>query len=120
MMVDMEIGAVVERVQRVAAVRSDAAAGRSELEEALRAVGQLQSWLASSKAALTSTLAAQVSFPEHTLSTCTRGTGRDAMKDKERADTLDRSEALASALDDAKGDRWSRRRGDPGGQEPRR
>jgi hypothetical protein len=102
MMVGMEIGAVVERVQRVAAVRGDAAAGRSELEEALRAVGQLQSWLTGAKAALTSKLAAQVSFPEQTLAECTRGSGRDAVKDKERADTLDRSDGLAAALDDAK------------------
>jgi hypothetical protein len=36
-MVDMEIAAVVERVQRVAAVRGDTAAERSELEEIGRA-----------------------------------------------------------------------------------
>jgi len=98
----MEISGVVERVQRVAAVRGDAAAGRSELEEALRAVGQLQSWLTGAKAALTSRLAAQVSFPEQAIADCTRGSGRDAIKDKERADTLDRAEGLAAALDHAK------------------
>ena len=92
---------IVEQVQQVAAVRADDAAGRSELEAALRTVGRLQSWLAGTKAALTTKLSAQVSFPEQTLAECTRGTTRDAIKDKERADTLAASPSLADALDRA-------------------
>lgn len=97
----MDIEVVVEQAQRVAAVRHDDAAGRDDLEAALREVGRLQSWLAGTKAALTSKLAAQVSFPEQTLAECTRSTTRDAIKDKERADTLDRTPGLATALDEA-------------------
>ena len=100
MLVGMEIGVVVERVERVAAVRADAAADRASLEAALRDLGRLQSWLAGSKAALTSRLAAQVSFPEKTIADCTRDTTRNAIKDRERADTLDATPGLASALDD--------------------
>ena len=98
----MEIAAVVEQVQHLAAVRADDAAGRAELEAALRSVGKLQSWLAGNQAALTSRLAAQVSFPEQTIADCTRGSTRDAIKDKERADTLTAAPSLADALDDAK------------------
>jgi hypothetical protein len=98
----MEIAVVVEQVQQVAAMRGDDAAGRAELEAALRTVGKLQSWLAGTKAALTSRLAAQVSFPEQTIADCTRGSTRDAIKDRERADTLDRSRSLADALDQAR------------------
>lgn len=97
----MKVPEVVEQVQQIAATRADDAAGRAELEAALRAVGRLQSWLAGTKASLTSKLAAQVSFPEQALAECTRGSTRDAVKDKERADTLDRAPSLASALDRA-------------------
>ena len=101
-MVDMETGAVVERVQHITAARADTAADRSAIENALRDVSALQSWLAGNKAALTSRLAQLVSFPEKTLADCTRGSTRDAIKDKERADTLDAAPSLADALDDAR------------------
>ena len=97
----MDLAAVVEQVQQVAAVRADDTATRAELEAAMRAIGRLQSWLAATKAALTSQLAAQVSFPEQTIAECTRGTTRDAIKDKERADTLGTAPCLASALENA-------------------
>ena len=97
----MEIGAVLERVREVAAVRADAAAGRGSIEAALRASSQLRSWLTSSDAALTARLAAQVSFPEKTIAQCTRSSLNDAAKTKERSDTLDKVPSLADALDDA-------------------
>ena len=97
----MKLALVVEQVQQIAAVRADEAADRSDLEAALRTVGRLQSWLAGTKAALTTKLAAQVSFPEQTLAECTRDATRDAIKDKERADTLAATPSLASALDRA-------------------
>jgi hypothetical protein len=58
--------------------------------------------LAGTKAAITSKLSAQVSFPEKTIADCTRGTTRDAINDKARADTLDASPSLADALDQAR------------------
>jgi hypothetical protein len=100
MMVTMDIGVVVERVERVSAVRADTAAGVADLEAALRDVGLLQSWLTGAKAALTSKLAAQVSFPEKTIADCTRGSANDAIKDRERSRTLDSAPSLADALDE--------------------
>jgi hypothetical protein len=98
----VEVEAVVERVRQVAGTRADASVGRVELESAMRSIGQLQSWLAGSHAAITSRLAEQVSFPEQSIAECTRGTTRDAIKDKERADLLGSAPGLADALDDAR------------------
>ncbi len=97
----MDLAVVVEHVQHITAVRADGAADREQLEAALRGVGRLEAWLASSKAALTSKLSSQVSFPEQTIADCTRGSTRDAIIDKARADTLDASPSLAAALDTA-------------------
>ena len=98
----MKVRAVVERVERLAAVRADTAVDRSAIENALRDVSALQSWLAGNKAALTSRLAELVPFPEKTLADCTRGSTRDSIRDKERADTLGAAPSLADALDDAR------------------
>ena len=68
----------------------------------MRGIGRLEAWLAGTKAAITSKLSAQVSFPEKTIADCTRGTTRDAINDKARADTLDASPSLADALDQAR------------------
>ncbi len=67
----------------------------------MRGVGRLEAWLAGTKAALTSKLAPKVSFPEQTIADCTRGTTRDAINDKARADTLRAAPSLADALDSA-------------------
>ena len=98
----MDTRTVIEHVERIAAVRADGAAVPAALEDALRDVGRVQSWLAAAKASLTSALAAQVSFPEKTIADCTRGSTRDAIRDKERADTLASAPGLADALDDAR------------------
>ena len=97
----MEIGAIIERATAVLAVRADLAADPVSIESALRASSQLRSWLASSDAALTARLAAQVSFPEKTIADCTRSTLNEASKSKERSDTLDKVPSLADALDSA-------------------
>ncbi|MDJ0767145.1 MAG: DUF222 domain-containing protein [Ilumatobacter sp.] len=98
----MEIGTVIEHVRHVADVRTDGTAPTERLESALRDVGRLEAWLAGTKAALTSLLAAQVSFPEKTIADCTRGSTRDAINDTARAGTLDAAPSLADALDDAR------------------
>ena len=97
----MDVGGVVERVRQVASVRADAAAGATEIEAALTSVARIEAWLSASKAALTSALAPQVSFPEERVADCTRTSLHDAVKDKERADTLDAVPPFADALDDA-------------------
>ncbi|MDW3215007.1 MAG: HNH endonuclease signature motif containing protein [Ilumatobacteraceae bacterium] len=98
----MDLATVVEQVQHIAAVRAAESAGREHLESAMRDVGRLESWLAGTKAAITSKLASQVSFPEQTIADCTRGTTRDAINDTARADTLGAAPSLAAALDDAR------------------
>jgi hypothetical protein len=98
----MDTPTVIEHVQRIAAVRGGDGLGRADLEDALRSVGRLQAWLTGAHASLTSELASLVSFPEQTIAECTRGSTRDAVKDKERADTLAGTPGLASALDDAR------------------
>jgi hypothetical protein len=102
MMGAMDTSAVIGHVERIVAVRAADVLDRAELEAALRSVGSLQSWLAGSKAALTSQLAPQVSFPEKTIADCTRGSSRDAINDTARADTLSATPGLAGALDDAR------------------
>jgi hypothetical protein len=84
----MKSAAAVEHVERIAAVRDHGAPGRADIEEALRSVGRMQSWLVASRTALTAALAAHDSFPEKTASDCTRGSTRDSIKDTERSETL--------------------------------
>lgn len=97
----MDLAIVVEQVQHIAAVRATDSADRASLEAALCDVGRLESWLAGTKAGLTSKLSAVVSFPEQTIADCTRGSTRDAINDKARADTLEAAPSLADALDSA-------------------
>jgi hypothetical protein len=101
MMVVMDTAAVIERVQCIAAVRVDAAAGREWLEAALRASAQLKAWLAAGDAELARRLKDVVSFPEKTIADCTRGSLGDAVRAGERADTLAAVPAFADALNAA-------------------
>src|SRR6056297_3555420 len=91
---------VVEHVQHIAAVRGEGAASKAELEEALRSVGKLQSWVTSSRTALTAALSAHDSFPERTAADCTRGSTRDAIRDRDRAGTLGSAPEFGSLLDE--------------------
>ena len=98
----MDMTSVVERVREVSSVSDDAvAAGRSAIESAITASAELKAWLAGADARLATALAAQVSFPEQTISECSRESLRDAAKSKERADTLGRVPGFADALDEA-------------------
>jgi len=97
----MQIDAVVERVQRISAVRRDSVADRVTIESALRASSELKAWLAAGDAELAGRLAAQVSFPEKAIADCTRSSLNDATKAKERSDTLDKVPGFAGALDAA-------------------
>jgi hypothetical protein len=98
----MEGATVIRHVERLLEVRALSISDRAVLEEGLRSVGSLQSWLASTKATLTTRLAALVTYPEPTLAGCTRDSARDTARDRERADTLQASPKLADALDDAR------------------
>ncbi|MCB0968016.1 MAG: DUF222 domain-containing protein [Ilumatobacter sp.] len=100
----MDVTAVVEHVEQVVAAR---AAGRGvagvdnvQVQEALRSVGKIQAWLSSSRTELTSLLATDDPFPERTAADCTRGSTRDAIKDRERSSTIDHVPAFGGLLDD--------------------
>lgn len=104
MMGGMDVSAVVEHVEQVAAAR---AAGRDghgvdslQVQEALRSVARLQAWLSSSRTELTSLLSEHDPFPEKTAAECTRGSTRDAIKDRDRSETIDQVPAFGGLLDD--------------------
>jgi hypothetical protein len=97
----MQVGAVVERVQRVSAISGDPGAERSAIEAAITASAQIKSWLAAADARLARALATQVSFPEKAIADCTRESLREASKAKERSDTLGKMPGFADALDAA-------------------
>jgi hypothetical protein len=94
----MDLNGVIERAERVAAVRADQSAGRVEIEAALRALTQVRSWLAGAEADLSKQLAEHVTFPEKAIADCTRGSFTDAIKTTERADTLGAVAPFATAL----------------------
>ena len=96
----MEIGAVVERVEYIAAVRADAAAGAELIENGLVALREVTAWADAEQAALVRQLASQVSFPEAAIARCSKTSIGQAAKSKDRADTLDRTPNLAGRLGD--------------------
>jgi hypothetical protein len=96
----MEVGVVVERVRRIAEVRSDGAADRAQTESALTDVRRVRAWLDASDAALASSLAAEVSFPEQAIAETSKGSLGSASNTIDRSKTLDEVPALAGALDD--------------------
>ncbi|MEO6652818.1 MAG: DUF222 domain-containing protein [Ilumatobacteraceae bacterium] len=97
----MEIGGVIERMREICVVRGDGAADRSSIEAALRASSQVRSWLAASDAMLAARLSSLVSFPEKAIADCSRTSLSEAVKARERADTLGSVPSFAGALDDA-------------------
>ena len=96
----MDVAGVVERVRVIAAVRADAAAGRCDREAALTEVRRLRAWVDASEADLAAGLAAEVSFPEDTIATTSKGSIGAAAKTLERSDTLGSIPSFAAALDD--------------------
>ena len=99
----MEVAVVVEHVEQIAAVRvagRDGAVDRAGVLEALRSVARLQAWLASSRTELTAALAEHDPFPERAAAECTRSSTRDAIKDRDRSDTIDHVPGFGSLLDD--------------------
>ncbi len=96
----MQVGAVVERVERISTVRADVAADRVRREAALVDVRRVRAWLDASEADLARSLAEEVSFPESTIADASQGSLGSASKTLERSETLDSIPDLASALDD--------------------
>ena len=97
----MDVAEVVERVRWVASVSGDSGASADQVRDALRATTEVKAWLASREAGLAASLSERASYPERDVAECTRGSTRDAMRTKERADTLASSPGLADALESA-------------------
>lgn len=96
----MEISEIVERVERVAALRSDTAArSTDELEAALGELRVLRSWTDASEAAVVGEIARRASFPESSIAEASRGSLGDAARTIDRARTLDAAPSFADALD---------------------
>jgi hypothetical protein len=98
----MELVDVVERVGRIARVRSDASSDRAVIEAALADETAVRSWLDAANASLISKLRAHCSFVEAPVADAARASLNAAAKATERADTLERTAGFAAALDDAR------------------
>ena len=100
----MDVAAVVEHVEQIAAARAAGRGGAGvdtlEVQEALRSVARLQAWLSSSRTELTAALTTHDPFPERTAAECTRGSTRDAIKDRDRSETIEQVPAFGGLLDD--------------------
>ena len=80
----MEIGAVIERVERIAAVHANAAADCELIEAGLVAVREVTAWAgAAQQAALVRQLASKTSFPEATIAKTAKISVGQAAKSKE-------------------------------------
>jgi len=96
----MDPAAIFERAERIAAVRTDGAAGRDTIESGLVAVREVQAWCDAQHAGLVSQLADVDSFPEQTIAAASKTSVGRATRAKDRADTLNETPTLAAALDD--------------------
>ena len=96
----MEIAGVVERVERITAVRADPAASKSAISAGLVAVREIEAWCAAQHAGLVGQLRAVDSFPEKTVADTSKGSLSQATKTTERSATLASTPSLAGALGD--------------------
>jgi hypothetical protein len=96
----MEIAGVVERVERISAVRSAAGADGSLLTSGLVAVREVRAWLDAQQAGLVSQLRAVDSFVDKTVADAAKQSLGQAARSTERSATLESTPQLADALDD--------------------
>ncbi len=96
----MEVSAVFERVERIAAVRADGAADAGLIEAGLVAVREVTAWADAQHAALVTQLASKMSFPEATIAKTSKTSVGQAAKSTDRAVTLGRTPNLAERLGD--------------------
>ncbi|MEP4651245.1 MAG: HNH endonuclease, partial [Ilumatobacter sp.] len=98
----MLMSGVIERAERVIAVRADPAASAASLTSAMRSVAELRSFLAAADADLAVRLRAVSSFPEPEIAAVSRESLSAASTVIERGETLAVVAGLAEALDDAR------------------
>jgi hypothetical protein len=96
----MEIGGVIERVERIVSVRSDHAAGADLIETGLVAVREVQAWCDAQHAGLVARLREVDSFPEQRIANASKQSLGQAAKSTERSATLGATPRLAGALGD--------------------
>ncbi len=100
MVVDMEITAIVERVEHITAVRSSSSADGDVIHSGLVAVRQIQAWCDAQHAGLIAQLRRVDSFPERRIADASKKSLGQAAKSTERSITLDSTPRLAGALSD--------------------
>jgi hypothetical protein len=84
----MDVGAVVERVERISAVRSNAGAGADLIETGLVAVREVQAWCDAQHAGLVARLGEVDSFPEQRIAKASKQSLGQAAKSTERSATF--------------------------------
>ena len=100
MVVDMDIAAIVERVEHITAVRRDASADGDQIQAGLVSVRQLQAWCDAQHAGLVTQLRGIDSFPEKRIADASKRSLGHATKSTERATTLAATPRLTEALTD--------------------
>ncbi len=100
MVVDMDIAAIVERVEHITAVRRDASADGDQIQAGLVSVRQLQAWCDAQHAGLVTQLRGIDSFPEKRIADASKRSLGHATKSTERATTLTATPKLTEALTD--------------------
>jgi hypothetical protein len=97
----MEIGAVVERVGHISAVRSNPAADADLVQSGLVAIREVQAWCDAQHAGLVARLRDVDSFPEQRIAKASKKSLGHAAKSTERSnDAWSQTPKLADALDD--------------------
>ena len=96
----MDVGAVIERAEKISAVRVDPGAQVPAIQGGLASIREVRGWLDASEAALAGRLKEHVSFPESAVAETSRGTLGSAGKTIEPSETLDAVPDFAAALDD--------------------
>jgi hypothetical protein len=100
MVVGMDIGAVVERVEHISAVRSHPTADADLVQSGLVAIREVQAWCDAQHAGLVARLRDIDSFPEQRIANASKKSLSHAAKSTERSTTLGQTPKLADALDD--------------------
>jgi hypothetical protein len=96
----MKRSGVIERVERIAAVRAAVDPDAALVQSGLVAVREARAWLDAQHAGLVSQLNAVSSFPESAIAESDKCGLGAAGKSKERAETLEATPSLADALEE--------------------
>lgn len=94
----MTPAAVADRARHIADVRALEQPDSAAIRSAMVATRQITAWAEAQHAALIGRLASVESFPEAVIAEVSKGSLSDAVKARERADTLDAAPAIADAL----------------------